>query len=119
MESRPASSIPATGASGDGKGFGTDGPLEAGTLSGAGASVPFGESLKGIRAGDCAALPLVDGAEGIFNFASVAGSGSAAAKASAVGNSTRTEGSSPGFISSGSMVVPNSELSSTATFKNG
>jgi len=45
-----------TGAGGDGKRFGTDGPLEAGTLSGAGPSVPFGESLKGIRAGQGWAL---------------------------------------------------------------
>src|SRR6266403_2155232 len=45
----PVSSIRATtGASGEGKRFGTDGPLEAGTLSGAGASVPFSESLKGM-----------------------------------------------------------------------
>src|SRR6185369_7258671 len=106
-ECRPESSIPAAGASGDGKGFGTDGPLEAGTLSGAGASVPFGESLKGIRLGDCGPWPFVDGAGAIFTIASAAASGSAAAKASAVGISTRTEGIRPGLISRGSIGVPN------------
>src|SRR5207237_10629185 len=88
MESRPGSSIPATGASGDGKGFGTDGPLEAGTLSGAGASVPFGENLKGMRF-DCVA-PFVDGAGEILLSASVTASGSAAANASAVAGWIRT-----------------------------
>jgi hypothetical protein len=57
--------------------IGTDGPLEAGTLSGAGTSVPFGESLKGIRAVAGVWLSLTGGAAGIGSFGSVAGSGSA------------------------------------------
>src|ERR1043165_10119159 len=81
----------ATGAKGDAKEFGTDGPLEAGTLSDAGASVPFGESLKGIRLGDCGPWPFVEAAGAIFTIASAAASGSAAAKASAVGTSRSTE----------------------------
>src|SRR6476646_3997764 len=93
------------GASGVGKEFGTDGPLEAGTLSGAGASVPFGENLKGIRAGVCGVRPFVDGdGDGaIFIMASATASGVAAAKASAVGGSILTGGIS--VVSSGSVTV--------------
>ena len=39
------------GAGADGKLVGTDGPLEAGTLSGAGPPVPFGESSREMRVG--------------------------------------------------------------------
>ena len=82
-----------------GKEFGTDGPLEAGTLSGAGASVPFGESLKGMRVGDwgdvCCRDGAREGAGDIWKPDPVAASGSAAANASAVGGSTRTGGRSP------------------------
>src|SRR5205814_2563136 len=86
-----------TGAGGDGKRFGTDGPLEAGTLSGAGASVPFGESLKGIRVGVCVNFSKEGRSDDPFPFVPEVevGSGSAAAKASAVGGSTRTVGRSP------------------------
>src|SRR5256714_3528351 len=73
----PGSSIPTIGDNGEAKEFGTDGPLEAGTLSDASASVPFGESLKGIRLGDCGRWPFVDGAGAIFTIASAAASGSA------------------------------------------
>src|SRR6187455_163459 len=47
------------GAGGVGKPVGTDGPLEAGTLSGAGPPVPFGESLKGMRVGEFDVFALV------------------------------------------------------------
>jgi len=39
-----------SGARGDGKGVGTGGPLEAGTLSAAGPPVPFGEIFAAVGA---------------------------------------------------------------------
>ena len=98
-----------TGAGGEGK-FGTDGPLEAGTLSVAGAPVPFGESLKGMRFGDSGAWPLLDGGGEILTIVSPKPSGSAAAKASAVAGSTWTGGRS--VVSRGSTSIPNAWLSS-------
>jgi hypothetical protein len=53
------------GAKGEGKGVGTGGPLEAGTLSGAGTPIPFGENLGLIIGrGGAASTEGVGAAEG-------------------------------------------------------
>src|SRR3982751_3449907 len=106
--------------------FGTDGPPEAGTLSLADASVPFGESLKAIRFGAAEvevgageAAGILKGTGDLAPGASIAGSGSALAIASAVAGSKSTLTGGNSVVSNSSIEVPNFSLSSSATFRNG